>query len=273
MKNVLTKFKVRVNKELTGDQICEALIQSLVNVDNVYSYILYADYDKDGLQGFSVEFLVSQTESYNTIKQEDIVADAAAKMLKHIKSEQQRYVIGYKQPPLDKLLELYEPLVQSLAAKQQEYWQHLEYEDLCQMCRLCICTLYKAGYYIHRQLVQRAFSNDVLMSIRKEKFHDKPLSLNRNVRYDDEKVELMDLIPDTSMTQELEQQYDDEDDLRILKEKRDLIIEEVGQRQYDQLVKAYAFGNTDAMSRSTVNRLKRKFAQLGITENTFQRYF
>lgn len=113
----------------------------------------------------------------------------------------------------------------------------------------------------------------MLKSIRKEKFHDKPLSLNRNVRYDDEKVELMDLIPDTSMTQELEQQYDDEDDLRILKEKRDLIIEEVGQRQYDQLVKAYAFGNTDAVSRSTVNRLKRKFTQLGITENTFQRYF
>ena len=76
MKNVLTKFKVRINKNLTGNEICEALIQSLINIDNVYSYILYADYDKDGLQGFSVEFLVSQTESYNTILQEDIVADA-----------------------------------------------------------------------------------------------------------------------------------------------------------------------------------------------------
>lgn len=57
MKNVLTKFKVRINKELTGDQMCEALIQSLVNVDNVYSYILYADYDKDGLQGFQLSSL------------------------------------------------------------------------------------------------------------------------------------------------------------------------------------------------------------------------
>ena len=59
MKNVLSKFKVRINRDLTGDQICEALGQSLVNVDNVYSYILYADYDKQGLVGFQVEFLVS----------------------------------------------------------------------------------------------------------------------------------------------------------------------------------------------------------------------
>ena len=65
----------------------------------------------------------------------------------------------------------------------------------------------------------------------------------------------------------------DEDKLRILQEKRDLIIEEVGKRQYDQLVKAYSFGNTDARSRSIVNKLKNKFIAQGITENTFMRYF
>ena len=273
MKNVLTKFKVRINKNLTGNEICEALIQSLINIDNVYSYILYADYDKDGLQGFSVEFLVSQTESYNTILQEDIVADAAAKILKHLQSEKQRYVISYKQPPLDKLLELYEPLVHTLATKQQQYWQQLEYEDLCQMCRLCICTLYKAGYYLHKNLIQRAFTNDVLMSIRKEKYTEQPLSLNHKVKYDDERVELMDLIPDTSMVEELEEKNDDEDKLRILQEKRELIIEEIGQRQYDQLVKAYSFGNTDARSRAIVRKLKNMFIAQGITENTFMRYF
>lgn len=273
MKNVLSKFKVRINRDLAGDQICEALGQSLVNVDNVYSYILYADYDKQGLVGFQVEFLVSQTESYNTIPQEEVIANVAAQMLKQLRSEQQRYVIGYKQPPLDKLLELYEPLVQNLAMKQQQYWQQMEFEDLCQMCRLCICTLYRAGYYIHKALIQKAFSNEVLLKIRKDRYHEQPLSLNRRVKYDDEKVELMDLIPDNSMVEEIQEQQDNEDALRILQEKRDLIIAEVGQRQYEQLVRAYTFGNTDGMSRRLVNRLKNKFVQLGITENTFQRYF
>ena len=249
MKNVLTKFKVKINKDLTSDNICVELIKSLVNIDNVYSYILYANYNRNTLQDFTVEFLVSQNESYNTIAQEDVVAGVAAKILKHLKNEKQSYVIGYKQPPLDKLLELYEPLVHTLATKQQQYWQQLEYEDLCQMCRLCICTLYKAGYYLHKNLIQRAFTHDVLMSIRKEKYTDKPLSLNHKVK------------------------YDDEDKLRILQEKRDLIIEEVGQRQYDQLVKAYSFGNTDARSRAIVNKLKNKFIAQGITENTFMRYF
>lgn len=273
MKNVLTKFKVKINKDLTSDDICVELIKSLVNIDNVYSYILYANYNRNTLQDFTVEFLVSQNESYNTIAQEDVVAGVAAKILKHLKNEKQSYVIGYKQPPLDKLLELYEPLVHTLATKQQQYWQQLEYEDLCQMCRLCICTLYKAGYYLHKTLIQRAFTNDVLMSIRKEKYTDKPLSLNRKVKYDDERVELMDLIPDTSMIEEIDEKHNDEDKLRILQEKRDLIIEEVGKRQYDQLVKAYSFGNTDARSRAIVNKLKNKFVAQGITENTFMRYF
>lgn len=273
MKNVLTKFKVRIDKDLTGDKICEILGQSLVNVDNVYSYILYANYIKDCLKDFHVEFLVSQTDGYNTISQEDVIASIAAQILKHSQSEKQSYVIGYKQPPLDKLLELYEPLVQSLATKQQQYWQQLEYEDLCQMCRLCICTLYKAGYYLHKTLIQRAFTNDVLLSIKKERYTDKPLSLNHKVKYDDERIELMDLIPDTSMIEEIDEKNDNEDKLRILQEKRDLIIEEVGPRQYDQLIRAYSFGNTDARSRAIVNKLKNKFIAQGITENTFMRYF
>ena len=111
------------------------------------------------------------------------------------------------------------------------------------------------------------------MSIRKEKYTEQPLSLNHKVKYDDERVELMDLMPDTSMVEELEEKNDDEDKLRILQEKRELIIEEIGQRQYDQLVKAYSFGNTDARSRAIVHKLKNKFIAQGITENTFMRYF
>ena len=51
---------------------------------------------------------------------------------------------------------------------------------------------------------------------------------------------------------------------------KDFIVESIGQRGYEQLLRDYGNKTTTNWSRLTVRDIKRKMKRQGITKNTFQ---
>lgn len=269
--NILTNVVVNVKADDNGIDLSE-LYSTLDHVHTLYSYLVYAEYADNKLTGWRCEFMISQTDKFNTIKATDAKIEVSSIIVKNLSKDKIRYVIGYKQPPLELLLDTFEPLVCKLARQQESYWG-IEYEDLCQMCRLCICALYKKGYYIHKRLINRTFINDVLSSIRKERYKPIIVSIDEPVAYDKDgnKQMVEDIIADENAEADIMEQFDQEDVDYWIKQKRDIIVEYIGQRQYDQLIREYGNKMTTNAGRKQVDKLKHKLAADGINEALFRR--
>ena len=269
--NILQKLSVAIDANEDEQSIKEHLSELLCDIDEVYSYLVYAEYANNKLKDFVVEMMVSHTAYFNTLKHNDVIQSICAIILNTVGESVQKYVVGYKQPPLDKLIVAYEPLVHSLARQQHTYWRQLEYEDLCQICRMVICTLYNAGYYIHKNLVQRAFANEVLMHIRKYKRQPVLVSLDDRIHNESENMTLKDVIPDIQQDNQRQDEEDEEVFKQALIEQRDLVIDMIGQRQYDRLLTEYGTKTTSAWGTKTTHRLRQKLKQEGITSHSFWR--
>lgn len=269
--NILNKLSVTI----TTEQIpaLEKLLEGgLVTTDFVYSYLIYSQYKDKQLVGWLVEFLVSQTEGYNTISTEMAISTISRIIRKAKDDASVQYVVGYKQPPVEILVETFDPLVKKLAAKQREYWSIMEYEDLCQICRVTIIHLYNKGYYVHSKLISRAFTNEVLMQLRPQRYAPDIVSLDKSINagYGDE-ITLLDKIVDKVAEEAKEDAILDEITKRIVKEKRKLIIEALGgsERQYDQLVREYGNKAASPWARMAVQRIKKYLAKININEKSF----
>lgn len=242
--------------------------------DKLYSYVTYAVYENERLKGWSIHCHVSQNERYNTIKVADAVDSICKTMDEILSKEEVRYVIGYQQPPLELLITILDPLVRKLAREQSNYWP-IEYDDLCQMCRLVICTLYRSGYYIHKSLVRRAFINYVLQYLRPERYKPLMMSLDEPVARDDEGHELTaaETVVDQIALDQQEEEEEREVELQVIQEQKDLIISIIGVRQWDQMVREYGNKSTTNWSQKKTFDIKRKLSQAGIDIGMFRRYY
>ena len=269
--NILQKLSITIDVDEDESSIKEHLSELLCDINEVYSYLVYAEYNCGKLKNFVVEMLVSHTAYFNTLKHNDVIQSICAIILNTVREGVQRYVVGYKQPPLDKLITAYEPLVHSLARQQQMHWRQIEYDDLCQMCRMVICTLYNAGYYIHKNLIRRAFTNEVLMYMRKYKHQPHLVSLDDKVCNDSDNMCLKDVIPDKLQDENRQDEEDEEVSQQALIEQRDLVISIIGERQYDRLLAEYGTKTTTAWGQKTTHRIRQKLKEQGITDYTFWR--
>lgn len=219
----------------------------------IYSCLIYKAPNKTG---YKLVCSISDIERYNTLQQEQIVQCVRAAMQSTIEILKQT-IVAYAQPPLQILLEAAEPLIQSQAKLQNLRWHEVEFDDLCQMCRLTIVKLYRKGYYIHPWLIKKSFERDVLMYIRHEK--NKPQFIYLDETVVDNDNGFSDIIPDQ---QELDRIQDEEaeEELNELRSwQKQVLINEIGQRQYDQLLLEYGSKNSTNWSRNLVHRLKQKF--------------
>ena len=265
--NVLTPIKVFVSQKYAErpNELCEMLLAPLVEVcENIYSYLIYAEYENKTLTGWTIQYVVSQDEQYNTLRLTDIVAQIAADIIKNNKSLKESYIIGYKQPPLEILCKLFDPLMQKLAYTQHIKWPKLEQEDLLQMCRLTMCVLYSKGYYINRRLLEQSFYNAILMQLRKDKNMPIIVSLSEPIQAgisSTEKTLIEDIVPDYNELYEEQDKEDDEEYQQILEEERQVIIDMIGQRQYDQLIREYGNRCTTCRGQRQVARIKGKLKE------------
>lgn len=265
--NILSKYNcdVLVNKD--GPIKPLQTLKTIVNgFDFIYSYIIYATYENKTFKGWHIEFLVSQTERFNSILSTEAVMEIADILNDGWTAEQTKYVVGYKQPPLESLLEIFDPLIRKLSQQQHERWG-LEFEDLCQMCRLTICILHSKEYYIHKSLISKSFTNYVLMQIRKDRYKPQMLNLD-DVSTDGSPI--AEAVPDVGAELQMTDFMDDEAWDDVVVEKRDFVVEEIGQRQYDQLKREYGNRTTTSSSQKLVHTIKKKFKKEGITEELFK---
>lgn len=270
MHNVLTKAAVDVPVNIVDVE--EIILAAFDGIDKIYSYIVYAKYKQGKLDHWTVEFMLSQHDEYNQLSISDIAHEIAQLTELSVISETQK-VLGYKQPGPEILLTVYEPLMNSLVKQEHNRWHNLEYEDLMQMCRLVLMRLYRNGYYIHKQLLRRAFANEVLMHIRKDRNKPTMLSMDSLIYSDgDEDITLSETLPDTHALLDEQDMLDNEANKDIIKAKRKIIIDRIGQRQYDQLLREYGNGMTTSWSRKTVQDLKRYLERNNINNNTFSKY-
>lgn len=267
--NLLTVHIINTNEMPTPEPTIK---RGLVNVDFLYSYLIYAEYTDNVLTGWDIEFLVSQTTWYNTISVSDAIADIASIIVNAWFETSIKYVIGYKQPPVEILIDAFEPLIKKLAAKQRERWKSLEYEDLCQICRMVICHLYTKGYYLHSKLISKAFTNQVLIELRPERYKQEMIRLDAPIGTDDgHDVFVLDTVVDTQQEEsKAEQDFQETLDV-IMAKKKELIIEALGgsERQYQQLVREYGNKAASPWARMTVQRIKKYLNKLDIDSKSF----
>lgn len=270
--NILSKFKQNIPASLSDEQIKEQVHCVLDGIDTIYSYLIYTKYDNNVLTGWDIEYMISQQDKYNTLVCANIVDEIFDTILSNklvVKN-----VIGYRQPPLELMLTLYKPLIKKLALEQSKRWLSLEYEDAYSMCQLVMIILYNKGYYIHKRLLERSFNNYVLMELRHER--DKPdiISLDKIVYNDgqNEPLTISDMTPDKELEYEQELKEHKEWLDRVFNDVKEIIVEYIGERQFEQLLRDYGNKHTTTWSRKRMQQIKDRFKALGITWESFRRY-
>lgn len=267
MENVLFNAQIRLDSEMSDEAMERALLESFNDFVRIYSYIVCMQ-QNEAIKIYNVKYIVSQTDRNNTIP----IVEAIPEILAIVKSDKQSRIIGYRQPDIDVLIELLQPMVHKLAKEQLDAWKQYEYEDLCQMCNLAIVELYHQGYYVHRSIVRKTFSNMVLMELRKER--DKPivvpLTQTFNGDEDLEKLTFADILVDEE--EEISKQEQEERDqmLWTFEEVKQLIIDLIGPRQFDQLFRDYGKKHTTSQTRRMMQKIKTEFARKGVTRRELE---
>ncbi len=265
-KNILFNGSIHVPFGKSRNEILAILREGFDEQDVLYSYLVKK---LSAEARFVVTYMISQTDKYNTIKVEEAADEISLTLVTDTSTKK---IVCYRQPPIDILIEVLEPLVRKLVKIQQSHWQHLEYDDLKQMCYLTICELKEKGYYIHKSLINHCFNNAVLMSLRPEK--GKPLIVSIYDKYQGAEGDLEKLIiGDTIIDESYELDKEESEKLDFTKwtfdEVKRILIKLLGQRQFDQLYRDYSRQHTTAQTCKMLQKVKGYLKIKGITMEDF----
>lgn len=246
--------------------------EQLVGLKKIHSMIVYGIYNNDVLEGWDVHYNISQTNKFNTITVSEIVNKLKEAL---VDDGTVRHVYTHLQPTVSILIRQYRWLIVKLCKEMHAHWEFLEMEDLIQMCNLVICDLYNKNYYIHKRLIRRSFTNYVLMHIRKNKNRPAICSLEQlyHKSDSDSDVTFAEMIPDKQAMYAEEDKYDDEVLKQIIGEVRDIVVDLIGKRQYDQLLREYGNKQTTPWSRKLMVKIKAHLYDMGITSKSFNKYY
>lgn len=275
--NTLLKIVKYIDANIELEQLRNILEEYFTEIGNVYSYIVYVKHEDNILVNYVIQCNISQTDRYNTISTQKLIADCIA-IIKDYNTNNAKRVIGYSQPSVDIILEAYDPLIKKLAKIQDGKWDMYTYEDLCQICRLEVMVLHSKGYYIHKRLLEKVFINRLLMNTRHDR--NKPVILSfedtfyRTSSADSEKLSVADTIPDTDL---IDKQRTEEERIAenlIFQEVKGIVIDLIGIRRWDELIRCYGNKTTTATTRKLMQQIKTHFEMMGITRKDFnKRYY
>lgn len=263
--NVL--IKLVQNVPVTKNEVVIHLLLDniLKSVDKVYSYIVFKENE------FAVQFNISQTDKYNTLLPKTIITDIV-KIIQDWDGDK-KGVIGYGQPTIDVILEAFDPLVNKLAYKQLEHWKSYEFEDLCQICRLVMITLYNKGYYLHKRLIEKSFMNEILMQMRNNKYKPIIVSLDdifyKPLSNSSEDLTFADILQDDTNEEREKEELRREAEHAIFEELKDIIIELIGVRQWNEFYRDYVNKHTTIWSNKILLKIKNHLNTLGLTRGKF----
>ena len=91
----------------------------------------------------------------------------------------------YVQPSLEQWLEIFRPLLLDMVNRAYPFYQKLFAKDeLVSTLYLVIVKLHQKNYYLHKNLVYRAFLNELNMECRRLKHHQDDMSIDQPVQGD-----------------------------------------------------------------------------------------
>lgn len=234
---------------------------------DIYSYIVYKRYKEDVSVGWRIKYTISQTDKYNTLTHDVVLREITA-IFKTYTAVKQK-IVGYHQPDICIMLQLFDPIVKRLALEQCNKWAILEFDDAYIMCQACMFELYQKGYYLHKDLLRKSFNNKVLMSLRSYKNEPNIVSLE-DLILQDEDMSFGDTLEDKELRYKEEDNEEYEELMRVFDKVKAFCIDIMGERQFEQLFNEYANKRTTSWSRKKLQTLKRMLLIRGITLKNFK---
>ena len=271
-KNIVFEVSQTIPSQLSKENILQQLNIALQEMPKIYSYLVYANYKDSALVSWTIKYSINETSQYNTLTNTTVIAEIYDTLLRDKKTTKR--IVGYKQPSFDIMLELYTPLIRTLAKRACSEWTTLEYEDAVSICQLTMLKLYRKGYYLHKYLLEKSFKNEILMSLRKTRYAPEMLSLDE-IMYDsgdDNQITLIDMLEDTSVTIEQEEREYQEQIHSMFMKMKEFIVDIIGERRFDQLYREYSNKTVSYASAMTMQRIQNKLKKLGIDKSTLEAF-
>lgn len=221
-----------------------ALKELYITHPQIYSYILfYRDNE------YIAKFNYCSRDKYNGIN----TREATEKLMTYITAnENHNNVICFGQSPLATVIEVFTPYYNKLANQILAQWQCYEFDDLVQMCILCVCTLYSKGYYLHKRLIERTLINMVLVEQRKTRCVTGFVSFDTMIGKDQDQASLLEIIPDEHASDEFDNIENDSYKQYRFKRLKEL-FPEMTERQWQQLIFEY---NHNITTHASVMKVK-----------------
>lgn len=263
--NILTTMKIKIS---INDDIKAILNEYLKNIKKIYSYVIY-NIEKDELIGWLIKINISEKDEFNTLYVINIINNIYNIITNN---NLKKSIIGYEQPSLEIMLEAYEPFFKKLVDKQVKKWKNIEYDDAYQICMLTVLKLYRKKYYLHKTLLINSYNNEVLLTLRKRKNEPCTVSFDDVIITDEKPIRLVDVIEDTNYNEEQKDIEHKEYIKKVFYDMKDILIDYMGERQFEQFYKEYANKRTTDWSRRKLTRVKNYLNKIGINKSSFDKY-
>lgn len=173
--------------------------------------------------------------------------------------------VRYVQPPIDKWLTAFRPLLLKIVSRVHPRYENLmpERDELISILYLTVMKLYNKGYYLHQTLIQKSFVNDLNMECRKLKGIPLTDSLDTPIGEDDngQPITLLDQIIDQSATDWARScnEYTSSDYWHDMYERiRSRMLQDMSEFQFDRIMIQL---KTNTVDRSTSYKLD-KYRQI-----------
>lgn len=265
--NEIMKLKESIFKPIKIRDLIHSITELFEHTERIYSYVLYNNSDR-----YTIVYHIAQNEKHNCIDVNCAKTNIINAVIGH---KNDKGIISYEQPPLPILVKVLRPLVQSLTKQEHSHWsKQLTFEDIEQMCYLCICELYNKGYYIHKSLVATSLRNAIYYHLRADDHRGiKIVSLYVKQFSDNEKMMLLDTIKDEAASSIIDDKETEEVKNDIFNEQKQFIIDIIGKRQYDQLVREWTMNSTTGSSRKKVCDLRKEVNRTGMSDKAWVKYY
>ena len=260
------KHYLSLDETLSYDKIQEIVDSSVTS--NLYSYFVGRKEDV-----IVIKTVISAVPEYNTLNKQESIEYINEKITDYIATLSQNKCVCFGQPPIDLIVELYQPMIQKMATRLQTHWKQFEFDDLVAIGNKVMVELYQKGYYLNKSLIWTTFNNEILVKCRKLKYQPIIVSIydktNSDIKVDSEELTYGDMIEDESYVEEKEREDEQQLEKYVFEQVKSIIIEKIGERQWDRLWRDYGKGHAEVNSRATMRRLKAYFDELGLTRQDF----
>lgn len=260
----LSKFSQRVPFKFKS---VDDIVNGARNIIGLHNLWIYSYFVNRGDAYYTISYRLSDDDDCNNI----LLSDALEVIVDNILHDKgDRKVLCFGQPTIDMMVEIYRPAIEKLALTELNRWSQyriFDFDDMCQIGYLCMCELYNKGYYLHYQLIKRAFQNRILEEMRRHQ-NDPTLSsledeLRKTSNADGDKLTLADITKsedeDTSM----------EDAKELFEAVKEYLVKMMGPRQFEQLYKAYVKESTSQSDRDLMSKIRTILKQRGYTRDNF----